>query len=168
MHCKSKFHLSRHAELYSFCPWRYNPYFCRMNHCCCSITKLCLTLCNPMDCSTPGFPGLHHLPEFAQIHVHWVGDAISPSHPLPPSSPFTCNLSKHYGLFQWVSSLHCVVKGLELQRQSFQRIFRINFLQDWLVWFPCCPRDSQDSFQYNSKASIFWHSAFFMVQLSHP
>ena len=167
MHCKSKFHLSRHAELYSFCPWRYNPYFCRMNHCCCSVTKLCLTLCNPMDCSTPGFPGLHHLPEFAQIHVHWVGDAI----PISSSATlFSFYLQSFQALQSFpMSQLFALCgQGLELQHQSFQTIFRINFLQDWLVWFPCCPRDSQDSFQYNSKASIFWHSAFFMVQLSHP
>ena len=60
--------------------------------CCCSVTKSCLTLCNPMDCSTPGFPVLHHLLEFAQIHVHWVGGAIQPSHPLLPSCPFAFNL----------------------------------------------------------------------------
>ena len=52
--------------------------------CCCSVAQLCLTLCNPMDCSMPGFPVLHHLPELAQTHVHWVGDAIQPSHPLCP------------------------------------------------------------------------------------
>ena len=56
--------------------------------CCCSVAKLCLTLCDPMECSTPGFPVLHHLLEFAQTHVHWVGDAIQPSHPRPlPSLP---------------------------------------------------------------------------------
>ena len=82
---------------------------------CCSVTQLCLTLCNPMDCSTPGFPVLHYLPDFAQIHVRWVGDAISPSHPLQPSFPFAFNLSQHQGLFQWVSSSHQVVKVLELQ-----------------------------------------------------
>ena len=64
------------------------------------------TLCDPMDCSTPGFPILHDLPEFAQIHVHWVGDAIKPSHPLPPPSPPALNLSQHQGLIQWVSSSH--------------------------------------------------------------
>ena len=67
---------------------------------------MCLTLCNSMDCSTLGFPVLHSLLEFAQIHVHWVGDAIQPCHPLPTSSPFAFNLSQHQGLFQWVGSLH--------------------------------------------------------------
>jgi len=70
---------------------------------CCSVAQACLTLCDPMDCSTPGFPVLHHLPEFTQTHVHWVDDAIPPFHPLSPSSP-ALNLSQHQGLFQWVSS----------------------------------------------------------------
>ena len=66
--------------------------------CCCSVTQ-CLTLCNPMDCSTPGFPVLHYLPELAQTHVHRIGDAIQPSYPLSsPSSP-TFSLSQHQGLF---------------------------------------------------------------------
>ena len=69
--------------------------------CCYSVAQLCLTLCDPMDCSTPGFPVLHHLLELAQTHVHWVGDAIQPSHSLlSPSSP-ALNLSQHHGLFQW-------------------------------------------------------------------
>ena len=72
------------------------------NFCCCSVPKSCPTLCNPMDWSTTGFLVLHYLLEFAQIHAHWVGDAIQPSHPLSsPSSP-TFNLSQHQGLFQWV------------------------------------------------------------------
>ena len=67
---------------------------------CCSVTKLCLTLCDPMDCSTPGFPVLHHLSELAQTHVHRVGDAIQPSHPLLSPSPPTFYLSHHQDLFQ--------------------------------------------------------------------
>ena len=67
--------------------------------CCFSVTKSCLTLCDPMDCRTPGLPVLHCLQESAQIHVHWVSDAIEPSHPLPPSSPFAFNLSQHQSLF---------------------------------------------------------------------
>ena len=66
----------------------------------------CLTLCHPMDYSTPGFPVLHYLPELAQTHVHRVGDAISPSHPLPPASPPALNLSQHQGLFQQFGSSH--------------------------------------------------------------
>ena len=98
--------------------------------CCCSVTKLYPTLCNPMDCSTPGFPVLHYLPEFAQTHVSWVVDAIQPTHPLLPPSPLALSLSQHQGLFQWISSLPQVAKVLEfqLQRQSFQWIFRTDFL----------------------------------------
>ena len=81
------------------------------------------------DCSTPGFPILYHLPELAQTRVHWVGDAIEPSHPLSsPSPPPTFNLSQHQGLFQWGSSLYQVAKVLEPQHQSFQWIFRTDFL----------------------------------------
>ena len=100
-------------------------YFC----CCCSVAKFCLTLCNSMDCSTPGFPVLHYLPEFAQIHVHWVSDTIQPFHPLPLSFSFAFNLSQHQSFFQWVGCSHQVAKILELQlqHQSFQWIFRVHF-----------------------------------------
>ena len=95
-----------------------------------SITQLCPTLCDPKDCSTPGFPVHHQLPELAQIHVHWVSDAIQPSHPLPSSSPLSFNLSEHQSLFQWVSCSHQVAKVLEfkLQHESFQKIFRTDFI----------------------------------------
>ena len=86
------FLLCEHAILYSCC-W-------------CSVAKSCPTLCNPMNSSRPGFSVHHYLPEFVQTHVHWVSDAIQPSHPLPPPSPATLNLSQHQGLFQWASSLH--------------------------------------------------------------
>ena len=82
---------------------------------CCSVTQSCPTLYDPMDCSTPGFPFLHRLLEFAQTHVHWVGDAIQPSHLLLPTSPPAFNLSQHQGLFQWISSSHQVAQVLELQ-----------------------------------------------------
>ena len=101
-------------------------------------------LCNPMDWSMPGFP-VHHLPELALTHVHWVSDAIQPSHPLSSHFPPTFNLSKHQCLFQWVSSSHQMTKVLELQHQSFQLIVRVDFLLDWLVLSPCCPKDSQES-----------------------
>ena len=83
-------------------------------YCCCcySVINPCLTLCNPIDCSMPGLPVPHYLPEFAQVHVHWVSDIIQPSHPLLPSSSFLFNLSQHQGLFQWVSSSHQVAKVL--------------------------------------------------------
>ena len=100
-----------------------------------------------MDCSTPGFPVHHQLLEPTQTHVHCVGDAIQPSHPLSSPSPPAFHLSQHQGLFQWVSSSHELAKVLELQlqHQSFQWIFRSDFLQDWLVWSPCSPRNSQES-----------------------
>ena len=78
--------------------------------CCCLVDKSCLTPCDPMDSSTPGFPVLHYLPEFAQTRVHWVTDAIQPSHPLSPPSPLAVKLSQHLGLFQWVGSSHQVAK----------------------------------------------------------
>jgi len=95
-----------------------------------SVTQSCQTLCNPMDCSMPGFSVRHHLPELAQTHVHWVSDAIQPSHPLLSPSPPAFNLSQHQGLFQWVSYSHQVAKVLEfqLQHQSSQWIFRTDFL----------------------------------------
>ena len=107
----------------------------------------CPTLCNPMDHSMPGLPVHHQIPEFTQTHVHWVGDAIQPSHPLSSPSPPTFNLSQHQGLFQWVSSSRQVAKVLEfqLQHQSFQGIFRTDFLSDGLDGSPCSPRDSQES-----------------------
>ena len=86
-----------------------------------SVAQSCLTFCKPMDCSMPGFPVHHQLLDLPQIHVHLVGDAIQPPHPL--SSPFRAfNLAQHQGLFQRVSSLHQVAKVLELQlqHQSFQ------------------------------------------------
>ena len=87
-----------------------------------SVTQSCLTLCDPMNHSTPGLPVHHQLPEFTQTHVHQIGNAIQPSHPLSSSSPPAFNLSQHHGLSQWVSSLHQVAKVLEfqLQHQSFQ------------------------------------------------
>ena len=96
-----------------------------------SVAQSCPTLCDPMDCSTPGLPVRHQLPESTQTHVHWVGDAIQPSRPLLSSSP-ALNLSQHQGLFKWISSSHQVAKVLEfqLQHQSFQWIFKTDFLQD--------------------------------------
>ena len=87
-------------------------------------------LCYPMNCNTPSFPVHQQLMEVTQTHVHWVGDTMQPSHPLSSSSPPAFNLSQHQGLFKWVSSSHQVAKVLELQlqHQSFQWIFRTDFL----------------------------------------
>ena len=96
-----------------------------------SVTQSCLTLCNPMDCSTPGFPVHHQLPEFAQTHVHQVSDAIQPSHPLLSPSPSTFNLSQglfNQGLFQWGSSSHQVAKVLEASAAA--SVLSMN-VQDW-------------------------------------
>ena len=97
---------------------------------CCSVAKSYPTLCDPMDCSTPGFPVHHQLPELAQTHVYWVGDDIQRSHPLSSPSPPDFNLSQHQGLFQWVRSSHQVAKvvELQLQHQSFQWLFRTDLL----------------------------------------
>ena len=117
----------------SACLWVSFPFLC-----CCSVAKSRATLCDPMDCSTPGFPVLHHLPDFSQTYFYWVGDALQTSHPLLPSFLLTLNLSQHQGLFQWVGSSHQVAKVLELQlqHQSFQWILRVDFLYNWLVWSP--------------------------------
>ena len=106
-----------------------------------SVTQLCPTLCNPMNCSTPGFPVLHQLPEFTQTQVHLVGDAIQASHPIVLFSSYLQSFPAAES-FPIVSSLHQVAKVLELQLQpqSFQWIFRNDFLWDWLVWSTCSPR----------------------------
>ena len=93
-----------------------------------SATQSCPTLSNLMDCSTPGLPVHHQLTEFVQTHLHWMGDAIQPSHPLSSPSPPALNLSQHQGLFQWVGASHEVVTVLELQHQTFQWILLPYFL----------------------------------------
>ena len=97
---------------------------------CSSVIQSCLTLCDPMDCSMPGLAVHHQLPEFTQTHVHWVGNAIQPSHPLSSPSATTFNVSNHQGLFKWVSSSHQVAKVLEfqLQHQSFQWTLRTDLI----------------------------------------
>ena len=92
-----------------------------------SVAHLRQTLRDPMDCSTAGLPVHHQLPEFTQTKVHWVGDAILPSHPLSSPSPPAFNLSQDQGLFQWVSSSHQVGEVLEfqLQHQSSEKIITI-------------------------------------------
>ena len=112
-----------------------------------SVAQSCLTLCDPMNPSTPGLPVHHQLPESTQTHVHRVGDAIQPSHPLSSPSPPALNLSQHQDFFQRVSSSHEVAKVLEfqLQHQPFQWTPRTDLLQNGLVGSPCSPRDSQES-----------------------
>ena len=130
------------------------------------VTQSCPTLCDPMNCSTPGLPVHHQLPEFTQTHIHWVDDAIQPSHPLSSPSPPARNPSQHQSLFQWVNSSHEVAKVLEfqLEHHSFQRNPRADLLQNGLVGSPCSPRDSQESSptpqfkSINSSALSFLHS----------
>ena len=112
-----------------------------------SVAQSCLTLCDPMNCSTPGFSVHHKLLKFTQTHIHWVGDDIQPSHPLSFPSPPVLNISQHQGLLKWVSFSNQVAKVLEfqLQHQSFQWTPRADLLWDGLVGSPCSPRDSQES-----------------------
>ena len=90
-----------------------------------SVTQSCPTLCDPMNCSTPGLPFHHQFPVFTQTHVHWVDDAIQPSHSL--LSPYTPapNPSQDQGLFQWVNSLHEVAKVLEFQLHLLIKVLRL-------------------------------------------
>ena len=97
LHCRQILHVEPPGK------FKLHVYICLLHiykYCCCSVAQLCLTLCNPVDCSTQGSSVLHYLPEFAQMYVHRVGDANQPSHPLLPTSPFAFNLSQHQGLFQ--------------------------------------------------------------------
>ena len=103
------------------------------------VSQSCPNLCDPTDRSTPDFPVYYHLLELDQTHVHQVGDVIQPSHPLSSPSPPAFSLSQHQGLFQWISSSHQVAKVLELQHQSFQWLFRTDFLSDWLKSLQSCP-----------------------------
>ena len=124
-----------------------------------------------MDCSTPGFPVHHQLPELAQTHLHRVSDAIQPSHPLSSPSPPAFNLFQHQGLFQWVSSSDRVAKLLEfqLQHQSFSVNIQDWFPLGWTGWISLQSKGLSRVLQHHSsKASILRHSAFFIIQLSHP
>ena len=109
--------------------------------------RSCPVLCNLMNRSTPGLPVHYQLREFIQTHVHRVGNAIQPSHPLSSPSPLAPSPSQHQSLFQWVNSSHEVAKVLEFQpqHQSFQWTPRTGLLQNGLVGSPCSPRDSQES-----------------------
>ena len=132
-----------------------------------SVAQLCLTLCDPMNCSTPGLPVHQQHPESTQTHVHWVGDAIQPSHPLLSPSPPALNLSQHQGLFKWVSSSHQMSKVLEfqLQNQSYQWTPRTDLLEDGWFALLAVQGTLKSLLQYHSsKASILWHSAFFIVR----
>ena len=125
---------------------------------------------NPMDCSTPGFPVNHQLPELAQIHVHRVRDAIQPSHPLLSPSPPALNLTQHQGLFQWVSSYIRLAKYWSFKfsiSPSDKYSGLISFRIDWSDLLVVQGTLKSLLLHHSSKASILQRSAFFMVQLSH-
>ena len=133
-----------------------------------SVAQSCSTLCDPMNRSTPGLPVHHQLPEFTQTHVHWISDAIQPSHLLLSPSPPAPNPSQHQSLFQWVNSSHEVAKVLEfqLQHHSFQRNPRADLLQNGLVGSPCSPRDSQESSPTPRFKSINFSALSFLHSLT--
>ena len=135
-----------------------------------SVTQLCPTHCDPMNRSTPGLPVHHKLLEFTQTHAHWVSDAIQPSHPLSSPSPAP-NPSQHQGLFQWVNSSHELANYWSFSfsiSPSNKHPGLISFRLDWLDLL-AVQRILKSLFKHHSsKASIFWCSAFFTVQLSHP
>ena len=136
-----------------------------------SVAQSCLTFCDPMNRSKPGLPVYRQLPEFTQTHVHWVGDAIQPSHPLSSPSPPALNLSQYQGLFKWVSSSHQVAKLLEFQFQhqsSNEHPGLISFRIDWLDLLAVQGTLKSLLQHHSSKASILLCSASFIVQLSHP
>ena len=136
-----------------------------------SVAQSCPTLCNPMNHIMPGLPVHHQLPEFIQTHVHRVGDAIQPSHPLSSPSPPAPNPSQHQGLFQWVN-LHMRWPkywsfSLSIS-SSNENPGLISFRMDWLDLFSVQETLKSLLQHHSSKASILWCSAFFIVQLSHP
>ena len=136
-----------------------------------SATHSCLTLCNPMECSTLVFPVHHQFPELSQTLVHRVSDVIQPSHTLSSPSPPAVNLSQQRGLFKWVSSLHemarvwsfCFNISLSNEHSGL-----ISFRIDWLDLFAVQGTLKSLLQQHRSKASIYWHSAFFIVHFSNP
>ena len=130
-----------------------------------SVTKSCPTLCDPMNRSTPGFPVHHQLPESTQTHVHWVGDAIQPSHPLSSPSPPALNLSQHHCLFQCVSSSHQVAKVLGVSAST--SVPPMN-TQDWwspLGWTGWLSLQSKGLSRVFSSTTVQKHQ-FFGAQLS--
>ena len=137
-------------------------------HCCCSVAKSCLTLCNPRDCRTSGFPVFHYLPELAHTHVHWVGDAIKPSHPPLYSSPPAFNLSQHQGSFP--VSWFFYSGSQSIGALASASVIPMN-IQGWfpleIDWFdPLGVQGTCKSLlqRHSSKASILWSLVFFIVQ----
>ena len=133
-----------------------------------SVAQSCPTLCDPMDCSTPGLLVHHQLLEFTQTHVHWVSDAIQPSHPLSSPSPPAFDLSQHQGLFQWVSSLHQVAKVTLCSSISWCLI--MYWQHSWVEWqgqswlcrdirfLSWCSGHLRGHYIWESQVSHFWKS----------
>ena len=124
-----------------------------------------------MNCSTPGLPVHYQLPESTQTHVHWVGDAIQPSHPLSSPSPPALDLSQDQGRLKWVSSSHEVVKVLSFSfniSPTNEHPGLISFRMDWLAFLAVQGTPKSLLQHHSSKASILWRSALFIVQFSHP
>ena len=134
-----------------------------------SVAQLSPTLCDPMECSTPAFPVLHHLLELTQTYVYWVGDAIKPSHSLSSPSPPAFNLSQHQGLFH--ESILCIrwPKYWSFSISSSNEYSGlISFRMDWLDLLAVQETLKSLLQHHNLKASILQHSAFLVVQLSDP
>ena len=136
-----------------------------------SVAQLCLTLCDPMDCSTPGLPVHHQLWEFAQTHVHWVGDAIQPSHLLSSRYPPAFNLSQHQELYKWVNSLHQWSKywSFTFSISPFNEYSGLVSFR--IAWFNLLEVQGilKSLLKHHSlKGSILQCSAFFIVQFPHP
>ena len=136
-----------------------------------SVTQSRLILCDLMDCSMPGFPVCYQLLAHAQTHVHQLGDAIQPLHSLSSPSPPAFNLAQHQGLFQWISSSHQVAKYWSFSFSislSNEYSGLISFRMNWLDLLAVQGTLKSLLQHYSSKASILRHSAFFIIQLSHP
>ena len=147
------------------------------------FSQSCLTLCDPMNRSSPGLPVHHQLPEFTQTHVHWVSDAIQPSHPLLSPSPPTFNLSQHqarsFQMNQFFTSGDQSI-GVSASASVLPMNIQDWFPLGWTGWISLQSKTVRDLLQsslltvktllqhHSSKASILWHSAFFIVQISHP
>ena len=129
-----------------------------------SVAQSCLTLCDPMNCSMPGLPIHHHLPEFTHTHIHQFSDAIQPSHPLSSPSPPAFNPSQHQGLFQWVNSSHEVAKVLEFSASA--SILPMN-TQQWspLGWTGWISLQSKGLSRVFSNTTVQKHQ-FFSAQSS--
>ena len=132
-----------------------------------SVAQSCLTLCDSMDCSKPGLPVHHQLPESTQTHVHWVGDVIQPSHPLSSPSPSPFNLSQHQGLFKWVSSSHHGPEYWSFSfniNPSYEHSGLIPFRMDWLDLLEVQGTLKGLLQHHSSKTSVLRYSAFFIMR----